>query len=99
MSYYRFPGHGFGLDEISLAVALAEQMGMVLETHRLRQIAADVAVLEERQRLARELHDSVTQSLYSLTLFARSGREASEDGDLSRLVPTFVDIEDTALHI
>lgn len=99
LSCYRFTGRGFGLDEISLAAALAEQMGMVLETQRLRQIAEEVAVLEERQRLARELHDSVTQSIYSLTLFARSGREASEDGDMSRLVPTFVEIEDTALYI
>jgi len=98
LSCYRVTERGFGFDEISLVMALAEQMGMVLETHRLRQTAEEMAVLEERQRLARELHDSVTQSIYSLTLFARSGREAAEDGDITRLTPNLVDIEETALQ-
>jgi signal transduction histidine kinase/ligand-binding sensor domain-containing protein len=37
---------------------------------QLAQQRAEAAVLEERSRLARELHDSVTQSLYSVTLYA-----------------------------
>lgn len=98
LSCYRFTERGFGFDEISLAMALAEQLGMVLETHRLRQTAEEMAVLEERQRLARELHDSVSQSIYSLTLFARSAREAAEDRDAARLIPNLTDIEATALH-
>lgn len=36
----------------------------------LAQQRAEAAVLEERNRLARDLHDSVTQSLYSVTLYA-----------------------------
>jgi len=49
---------------------------------------AQDAVFEERQRLARDLHDSVTQSLYGLTLLAEaSQRKASghEKADFSRL--------------
>jgi signal transduction histidine kinase len=79
-------------------MALAEQLGIVLETYRLRQTARDVAILEERQRLARDLHDAVSQSIYSLTLFARSGREAAEDGDMAQLIPTLNDIEEISLH-
>ena len=39
-----------------------------------------MAVVSERQRLARELHDAVTQSLYSQTLFTRSAINALEEG-------------------
>lgn len=39
---------------------------------RLRQLAA----LEERQNLARELHDSVTQTLFSMSLNARAAERA-----------------------
>jgi signal transduction histidine kinase len=43
-----------------------------------------MATMEERQRLARDLHDSVTQSLYSLTLLAEAGRRHAERGNLER---------------
>lgn len=36
--------------------------------------AQQLAVLEERQRLARELHDSVSQALYGIALGARTAR-------------------------
>ena len=41
--------------------------------------AEQLAVLQERNRLAHELHDSVTQSLYSLTLFTEAARHMAED--------------------
>ena len=98
LSCYRFTDRGYGIDEIALVTALAEQLGMMLETQRLRQNAEEVAVLEERQRLARDLHDSVTQSLYSLTLFSRAGREAAEDGDAARLHYSLTELERNTLH-
>lgn len=98
LSCYRFGNNSFGLDEIALVTAIGEQMGTVLETHRLRRQAAELAVLEERQRLARDLHDSVTQSLYSLSLFSRVGREATEDNDTDRLHHSLSQIESTTLH-
>jgi len=59
---------------------------MAVENYRLRLKAEEVATIQERQRLARELHDAVSQSLYSLTLLARSGRDAFESGDQVKLV-------------
>ena len=47
LSCFRFSDRGFGVDEIALVTALAEQMGMMLETDRLRQDAQAMAVLQE----------------------------------------------------
>lgn len=54
------------------------------------------ATLEERQRLARELHDSVTQSLYSLTLLAEASRRTAQHGDVSKVVDNIARLGETA---
>jgi signal transduction histidine kinase len=45
------------------------------------------AILAERQRLARELHDSVSQALYGIHLCARNAREALEADPQQAIVP------------
>lgn len=55
-----------------LAQANADLAAEILE----RQTAEQAAMLEERNRLARELHDSVTQLMYSINLFAKAGKDA-----------------------
>lgn len=77
---------GYTEEEVRLTTAFADQAALALENARLYQQAEQLAVVEERNRLARELHDSVTQSLYSLTLFAEVGRRAAEAGNLSQVV-------------
>ena len=47
----------------------------------LKQIEMEKAVSEERNRLARDLHDSVTQSIYSLTLLSEAGQRMIDSGD------------------
>lgn len=50
-----------------------EQARLLYETsHLLYERDRQIAVLQERQRLARELHDSVTQLIFSVTLIAQS---------------------------
>ena len=47
--------------------------------------AEELAVLQERNRLARELHDSVTQSLHSATLMAEAGQRLASSGDIDQV--------------
>lgn len=55
---------------------------MVDITEQLAMVDVDArATLEERQRLARILHDSVTQSLYSISLLAEASRRRAESGE------------------
>ena len=71
----------FNQDDIALLNSVADQIGIAIENIRLRLAQERLAILEERNRLARELHDSVTQSLYSLTLFAEAGRRHAKAGN------------------
>ncbi|HEU0074804.1 MAG TPA: histidine kinase [Dehalococcoidia bacterium] len=57
-----------------LVTAVATQVAVAIENARLYEQAQQLAAVEERQRLARELHDSVSQALYGIALGARTAR-------------------------
>ena len=57
-----------------LALAFAQQAAAAIENARLYQQAQNLAALQERQKLARELHDSVSQALYGMAMGARTAR-------------------------
>ena len=71
-------------EHAKLALAFANQAAVAIENARLYERAQALAALEERQRLARELHDSVSQALYGIALGARTARTLL-DRDPSRL--------------
>lgn len=60
------------LDEQDLFAAqtLADQLAIAIENSRLYQHAHELAAAQERQRLARDLHDAVSQTLFSVSLIA-----------------------------
>jgi len=62
--------HVFGSEEQRLFAALAQRAALVIEKAQLYEQAQELAVVEERSRLARELHDAVTQTLFSASLIA-----------------------------
>jgi signal transduction histidine kinase len=57
-----------------LLSAVANQAAVAIENARLFEQVRGLAALEERQKLARELHDSVSQALYGIGLGARTAR-------------------------
>lgn len=63
------------LDRVSLEI-VAEHLGVAIVNARLFERSTQVALLEERQRLARDLHDNVTQILASMSLITQSLAEA-----------------------
>ena len=58
-------------DATSLQI-IADHLAVAIRNARLFESASALAVLEERERLSRDLHDSVTQMLFSVTLVAQS---------------------------
>lgn len=61
-----------------------KQAELIQTQEALRQSELERAITEERSRLARELHDSVTQSLHSSTLLAEAGQRLAGEGDIER---------------
>ncbi len=75
-------GYIFNRNEIELAETIATDIAARIENDRLTEQARLAAVDAERQRLARELHDSVTQSIYSLTLLSSGWESMARQGTL-----------------
>jgi signal transduction histidine kinase len=64
----------FTEQQAALALAIANQAAVAIENARLYEQARELAAVQERQKLARELHDSVSQSIYSIALGLHSAR-------------------------
>jgi signal transduction histidine kinase len=65
-------GRDFTPDEISLAETIAGDVAAAVENARLLETAKAAAAAIERNRIARELHDSVTQTMYSVSIVAEA---------------------------
>ncbi len=87
---------GFTEEDVPVLSLFANQAAMAIEHARLQQQAEQLAVLGERQRLARELHDSVTQSLYSVTLYANAAALALAAGKGAVTAGYLQELQETA---
>jgi nitrate/nitrite-specific signal transduction histidine kinase len=84
--------NAFAAPDLLVIQSLGDQIAVAIENARLYDRSQELAVFEERNRLARELHDSVTQSMYSVVLLTegwrrsiRNGGEAHVDEYLARI--------------
>lgn len=81
--------------ELAILSSLTHQIGIAVQQLELRKRAQQGSLLAERERLGRDLHDTITQSLYGLTALAEAGDAQLESGDLENARRTFKRIGQT----
>ncbi len=87
---------GFTRDDIRLVEMYLDTAAIVIEYARLTGEHERLALLEVRQRLARDLHDSISQMLYSVTLHAEAADRLIAVGETSRASQNIRELRDLA---
>jgi signal transduction histidine kinase len=104
LNAYYLPGHHPDASDIAFLAAMADQAAIAVENARLFADSKARAELEERHRIARDLHDSITQDLFSLTLHGKAAALALQqrgfpaDDPLVRSVSTAQELAYEALN-
>lgn len=70
MALMSFTERVIAYSELALLTAIGSQIGVAVENGRLYQEAGRLAAMAERNRLAQDLHDSVTQTIFTASLLA-----------------------------
>jgi signal transduction histidine kinase len=83
-------GRAFGDEEVRLLESFADQAALALEYGRAELDMQRLVVLEDRERIAKELHDGVIQSLFAVGMGLQGTALASGDEDLSRRIESAV---------
>lgn len=81
-----------------LALAITHQITIAIENAHLYEQAQDLATLEERNRIARELHDSVTQLLYGISLYSTAASRSAGKGKMDQVERNLAEIKENALQ-
>lgn len=88
---------GFAEDELRLAKEFADQAAIAVQHALLHRQHEQLAALKERQRLAHELHDSVTQSIYGVTMYGEAAARLIEADQIERASRVLRELQETAL--
>jgi two-component system NarL family sensor kinase len=84
-----------GTEMSALLVAIGNQVGLALRTARLSQEGREMAVLEERARLAREIHDTLAQQLTGIVIQLEAA-QALVSRDPERSAPALASAQELA---
>jgi two-component system nitrate/nitrite sensor histidine kinase NarX len=88
-----YPRIALGEAERSLLEALASHLASAMENLRLNALEKEAAVAQERQLLARELHDSIAQSLAFLRIQVQLMHDALQSGERAAMVRVLEEID------
>jgi signal transduction histidine kinase len=84
-------GGSFTDADESLVIALAAAAGVAVENARLHARVADLALVEERDRIARDLHDNVIQGLFATGLSLQGAVRLVDNPDVATRIEAAVD--------
>ncbi|MDM5297335.1 GAF domain-containing sensor histidine kinase [Bacillus pumilus] len=87
----------FTQEELNLLESIALQIGTAIQRMKLVQNEQQHALLEERNRLAQDLHDSVNQMLFSVSLTAKAARQMTRDQQLGEMIDFIQHLSQDAL--
>lgn len=88
----------FNPDSIQMLTSATKVIALAVENVHLRKKAEDSIVIHERQRLGRNLHDSVSQSLYALVIAADVSEKLLRIKDYAGLRQQLRDLSKVALQ-
>ncbi|MCB0905800.1 MAG: PAS domain-containing protein [Nocardioidaceae bacterium] len=90
---YLAAGQDLTADERAYLRSLADQTAVAVRNSTMFRTAEQNATLVERHRLARDLHDSVSQALFSMTLHVRTAQRHLEAAGLAADHPVAVEVD------
>jgi signal transduction histidine kinase len=83
-----------------LVVGLAAAAGVAIENARLHEQVRELAVLEDRERIARDLHDTVIQRLFATGLLLQGAHRLTKRPEVAERIQQAVDdLDVTVRHI
>jgi len=89
----------FSSDDQALAVALAGAAGIAIENARLHARSQDLSLLEDRDRIAADLHDTVIQRLFATGLALQGTVRSAPPEVAERIQRAVGDLDETIRQI
>jgi len=87
---------GFSPEEIRVVESFAQQAGLAIELDRAQNVREQLAVMGDRERIARDLHDHVVQRLFAVGMALQSAtRSISDPPALDRIGESIEELDAT----
>ena len=94
----RIEGRAFDREDVVLVQTFAGQAAVAVEYGRAQRDLHRLAVLEDRERIAKELHDGVIQSLFAVGMGLQATATLSHDPELERRIDNAVQEMDRVIR-